>query len=179
VYLSTGAWNTAEALRDFMARHGYPPGPSPAHGLGTHADRLVRSGQEHKRSSCGDSSRISRSCVGCSWATTVSTTRRCTPRQPPQSPTGCWACSSASSAPPNRWSAAGRRPQGRRGRHRRSARGGSRAGGRRVRSPGTAPRTEPRPGPRLPLSAHPGRGRAQDVGMSAPPSSETRSPIRI
>ena len=34
------------------------------------------------------------------------------------------------------------------------------------------------PGPGPPLSAHPERGRAQDVGMSAPPPSETRSPIR-
>lgn len=49
VYLSTGAWNTAEALRDFMARHGYPPGPLLLTDWGPTQTGWFRSGQEHKR----------------------------------------------------------------------------------------------------------------------------------
>ena len=48
-YLSTGAWNTAEALRDFMARHGYPPGPLLLTDWGPTQTGWFRSGQDHKR----------------------------------------------------------------------------------------------------------------------------------
>jgi phosphatidate phosphatase APP1 len=48
VYLSTGAWNTAVALREFLARHGYPPGPLLMTDWGPTPDRWFRSGTEHK-----------------------------------------------------------------------------------------------------------------------------------
>jgi phosphatidate phosphatase APP1 len=49
VYLSTGAWNTAGALGDFLARHGYPPGPLLLTDWGPTQTGWFRSGQEHKR----------------------------------------------------------------------------------------------------------------------------------
>jgi phosphatidate phosphatase APP1 len=49
VYLSTGAWNTAAALRDFLARHGYPAGPLLLTDWGPTQTGWFRSGQEHKR----------------------------------------------------------------------------------------------------------------------------------
>jgi phosphatidate phosphatase APP1 len=49
VYLSTGAWNVAEALTDFLARHGYPPGPLLLTDWGPTQTGWFRSGQEHKR----------------------------------------------------------------------------------------------------------------------------------
>jgi phosphatidate phosphatase APP1 len=49
VYLSTGAWNVAEALTDFLARHGYPPGPLLLTDWGPTQTGWFRSGQEHTR----------------------------------------------------------------------------------------------------------------------------------
>ncbi|MDX6300953.1 MAG: hypothetical protein QOF53_2167 [Nocardioidaceae bacterium] len=49
VYLSTGAWNTAGALRDFLARHHYPAGPLLLTDWGPTQTGWFRSGQEHKR----------------------------------------------------------------------------------------------------------------------------------
>jgi phosphatidate phosphatase APP1 len=49
VYLSTGAWNTAGALRDFLARHRYPAGPLLLTDWGPTQTGWFRSGQEHKR----------------------------------------------------------------------------------------------------------------------------------
>ncbi len=49
VYLSTGAWNTAGALADFLARHGYPRGPLLLTDWGPTPDAWFRSGQDHKR----------------------------------------------------------------------------------------------------------------------------------
>jgi phosphatidate phosphatase APP1 len=49
VYLSTGAWNVAPALQEFLARHGYPPGPLLMTDWGPTPDRWFRSGPEHKR----------------------------------------------------------------------------------------------------------------------------------
>ncbi len=51
VYLSTGAWNAAGALDDFLARHGYPPGPLLLTDWGPTPDGWFRSGQTHKRQS--------------------------------------------------------------------------------------------------------------------------------
>jgi phosphatidate phosphatase APP1 len=48
VYLSTGAWNTAAALGDFLARHGYPPGPLLLTDWGPTATGWFRSGPAHK-----------------------------------------------------------------------------------------------------------------------------------
>lgn len=49
VYLSTGAWNAAEALAEFLARHGYPAGPLLLTDWGPTQTGWFRSGQEHKR----------------------------------------------------------------------------------------------------------------------------------
>jgi phosphatidate phosphatase APP1 len=49
VYLSTGAWNTADALRDFLARHGFPAGPLLLTDWGPTQTGWFRSGREHKR----------------------------------------------------------------------------------------------------------------------------------
>jgi phosphatidate phosphatase APP1 len=49
VYLSTGAWNVAPALQQFLARHGYPPGPLLLTDWGPTPDAWFRSGPEHKR----------------------------------------------------------------------------------------------------------------------------------
>ena len=48
-YLSTGAWNVAPTLTRFLSRHLYPAGPLLLTDWGPTADRLFRSGQEHKR----------------------------------------------------------------------------------------------------------------------------------
>jgi phosphatidate phosphatase APP1 len=48
VYLSTGAWNTAGALGDFLERHGYPPGPLLLTDWGPTAEGWFRSGPAHK-----------------------------------------------------------------------------------------------------------------------------------
>jgi phosphatidate phosphatase APP1 len=49
VYLSTGAWNTAGALADFLDRHGYPAGPLLLTDWGPTQTGWFRSGKEHKR----------------------------------------------------------------------------------------------------------------------------------
>jgi phosphatidate phosphatase APP1 len=49
VYLSTGAWNTAVALRGFLARHGYPAGPMLLTDWGPTPDGWFRSGNAHKQ----------------------------------------------------------------------------------------------------------------------------------
>lgn len=49
VYLSTGPWNVAPVLEDFLARHGYPPGPLLMTDWGPTAEGWFRSGQQHKR----------------------------------------------------------------------------------------------------------------------------------
>jgi phosphatidate phosphatase APP1 len=49
VYLSTGAWNTADTLTGFLARHGYPSGPMLLTDWGPTPDAWFRSGQDHKR----------------------------------------------------------------------------------------------------------------------------------
>ncbi|WP_134740570.1 phosphatase domain-containing protein [Nocardioides sp. 503] len=48
VYLSTGAWNTAGALGDFLDRNGYPPGPLLLTDWGPTAEGWFRSGRAHK-----------------------------------------------------------------------------------------------------------------------------------
>ncbi|MCV2394635.1 DUF2183 domain-containing protein [Actinotalea sp. M2MS4P-6] len=48
-YLSTGAWNTAPALRRFLQRNGYPPGPLLLTDWGPTNTGWFRSGREHKR----------------------------------------------------------------------------------------------------------------------------------
>ncbi len=53
VYLSTGAWNTARPMSDFLARHSYPPGPLLMTDWGPTADGWFRSGQAHKRATLG------------------------------------------------------------------------------------------------------------------------------
>ncbi|KGM11744.1 ACP synthase [Cellulomonas carbonis T26] len=47
-YLSTGAWNAAPALRRFLQRHGYPPGPLLLTDWGPTNTGWFRSGQAHK-----------------------------------------------------------------------------------------------------------------------------------
>ena len=47
-YLSTGAWNIAPALRRFLQRHGYPPGPLLLTDWGPTNTGWFRSGREHK-----------------------------------------------------------------------------------------------------------------------------------
>ncbi len=49
VYVSTGAWNTAEPMGRFLARHGYPAGPLLLTDWGPTQDSWFRSGPEHKR----------------------------------------------------------------------------------------------------------------------------------
>ena len=49
VYLSTGPWNIAPALENFLATHGYPPGPLLLTDWGPTAEGWFRSGQRHKR----------------------------------------------------------------------------------------------------------------------------------
>ena len=49
VYLSTGAWNVAPVLEQFLDRHGYPPGPLLMTDWGPTAEGWFRSGREHKR----------------------------------------------------------------------------------------------------------------------------------
>jgi phosphatidate phosphatase APP1 len=49
VYLSTGPWNVAPALEQFLARHGYPPGPLLLTDWGPTASGWFRSGREHKQ----------------------------------------------------------------------------------------------------------------------------------
>ena len=51
VYLSTGPWNVAQALEQFLDRHGYPPGPLLLTDWGPTTQGWFRSGQEHKRRS--------------------------------------------------------------------------------------------------------------------------------
>lgn len=48
-YLSTGAWNVAPVLEQFLARHAFPPGPLLLTDWGPTADSWFRSGREHKR----------------------------------------------------------------------------------------------------------------------------------
>ena len=48
-YLSTGAWNVAPVLDQFLHRHAYPPGPLLMTDWGPTADAWFRSGREHKR----------------------------------------------------------------------------------------------------------------------------------
>jgi phosphatidate phosphatase APP1 len=49
VYLSTGSWQTATALRSFLDRHGYPPGPLLLSHWGPTDEGWFRSGEQHKR----------------------------------------------------------------------------------------------------------------------------------
>ena len=49
LYLSTGAWNVASALRRFLIRNGYPEGPLLLTDWGPTNTGWFRSGQEHKR----------------------------------------------------------------------------------------------------------------------------------
>lgn len=49
IYLSTGAWNAAPALRRFLGRNLYPPGALLLTDWGPTYDRWFRSGREHKR----------------------------------------------------------------------------------------------------------------------------------
>lgn len=48
VYLSTGAWNVAPALRRFLASHGFPAGPLLLTDWGPTNTGVFRSGREHK-----------------------------------------------------------------------------------------------------------------------------------
>lgn len=48
LYLSTGAWNVAPALRRFLSRNLYPPGPLLLTDWGPEPDRIFRSGRAHK-----------------------------------------------------------------------------------------------------------------------------------
>ena len=49
VYLSTGSWQTAPALADFLNRHGYPRGPMLLSHWGPTPEGWFRSGVRHKR----------------------------------------------------------------------------------------------------------------------------------
>ena len=49
LYLSTGAWNVASALRRFLTSNGYPEGPLLLTDWGPTNTGWFRSGQEHKR----------------------------------------------------------------------------------------------------------------------------------
>ena len=49
VYLSTGAWNVAPVLEQFLARHAFPAGPLLMTDWGPTPDAWFRSGREHKR----------------------------------------------------------------------------------------------------------------------------------
>jgi len=48
IYLSTGAWNVAPALRRFLASHGFPAGPLLLTDWGPTNTGIFRSGREHK-----------------------------------------------------------------------------------------------------------------------------------
>ncbi len=48
IYLSTGPWNVAPALEQFLARNGYPPGPLLLTDWGPTDSAWFRSGREHK-----------------------------------------------------------------------------------------------------------------------------------
>jgi len=48
VYLSTGAWNVAPGLQEFLARHGYPRGPMLLTDWGPTTQAMFRSGIAHK-----------------------------------------------------------------------------------------------------------------------------------
>ena len=48
-YLSTGPWNVAKVLEQFLDRHGYPAGPMLMTDWGPTTQGWFRSGQEHKR----------------------------------------------------------------------------------------------------------------------------------
>ena len=48
-YLSTGAWNTFDALLSFLRRHGFPIGPMLLTDWGPTPTGVFRNGQEHKR----------------------------------------------------------------------------------------------------------------------------------
>ena len=48
-YLSTGAWNTAPTLEDFIRANGFPAGPLLLTDWGPTPTGLFRSGQEHKK----------------------------------------------------------------------------------------------------------------------------------
>lgn len=50
VYLSTGAWNYAPVIREFLARNDFPAGPLIMTDWGPSTQRWFRSGVEHKRS---------------------------------------------------------------------------------------------------------------------------------
>lgn len=50
VYLSTGSWNYAPVIRDFLRRHDFPPGAALMTDWGPSAQRWFRSGIEHKAS---------------------------------------------------------------------------------------------------------------------------------
>ncbi|MGZ4592448.1 MAG: App1 family protein [Actinomycetes bacterium] len=50
VYLSTGAWNVAQVLERFLARHDFPRGPLLMTDWGPTHEGWFRSGREHKRS---------------------------------------------------------------------------------------------------------------------------------
>lgn len=49
VYVSTGAWNYAPVIRDFLRRHEFPPGALLMTDWGPSTQRWFRSGTEHKR----------------------------------------------------------------------------------------------------------------------------------
>jgi len=49
IYLSTGPWNVAPAIDQFLARHGFPRGPLLMTDWGPTPDSWFRSGQDHKR----------------------------------------------------------------------------------------------------------------------------------
>lgn len=49
VYLSTGAWNVAPSLRDFLGRFGFPRGPLLLTDWGPTTQGMFRSGTAHKR----------------------------------------------------------------------------------------------------------------------------------
>jgi phosphatidate phosphatase APP1 len=51
IYLSTGAWNVAPTLTRFLSRNLYPAGALLLTDWGPTADRLFRSGRQHKRGS--------------------------------------------------------------------------------------------------------------------------------
>lgn len=49
IYVSTGSWQTARALRSFLDRHGYPRGPLLLTHWGPTQEGWFRSGQRRKR----------------------------------------------------------------------------------------------------------------------------------
>jgi len=49
VYVSTGPWNVAPAIDDFLKRHSYPPGPLLLTDWGPTPDGWFRSGRAHKK----------------------------------------------------------------------------------------------------------------------------------